>query len=152
MRALANNSGKLWDSFRFEGWQAAWAMLICVRTQTTPMDLPPNRPGLCYGSTYRKPTIPDAERWMRLTTRSRGGASRFRGVSRHSSRTPGLWRAQLTFRGQRTFIGTFSTEEEAALAWNRTVLNIVGPDAKPVLNDVEEPLTDDQTRTPADPL
>lgn len=81
-----------------------------------------------------------AERWLMLTGRPHSirGASRFRGVSRTSSlQCP--WRASLRFDGRIYEAGVYATEEEAALAWNRLALRIIGPLAEQRLNPVSDP-------------
>lgn len=88
-----------------------------------------------------------AERWLMLSSRrpATGKSSRFHGVARNgSSEKP--WRAMLRFDGRNYFGGAFRTEEEAALAWNRLALSIIGPIAEPRLNRVP-----DSTNPASDP-
>ena len=63
-----------------------------------------------------------------------GASSMFRGVS-YRSRT-GQWIAQLYWRGRRYFLGAYEDELEAAEAYNKHALQIIGPFA--VLNDLSE--------------
>jgi hypothetical protein len=46
------------------------------------------------------------------------------------------WRAALGYRGARHYLGTFSTEREAALAYNEAALRIIGDHA--VINEITE--------------
>ena len=62
-------------------------------------------------------------------------ASAYRGVSR--SNNPKLpWRAALGYRGGRYYLGNHATEREAALAYNKAALRIIGDHA--VINDITE--------------
>ena len=62
-------------------------------------------------------------------------ASVYRGVSR--STNPKLpWRAALGYRGGRYYLGNHATELEAALAYNRAALAIIGEHA--VINEITE--------------
>lgn len=64
-----------------------------------------------------------------------GAASTYRGVSRSTS--PNLpWRAALGYRGRRYYLGTYATEREAALAYNRAALRLIGDHA--VINEITE--------------
>jgi len=64
-----------------------------------------------------------------------GAASPYRGVSRSSN--PKLpWRAALGYRGRRYYLGTYATELEAAEAYNRAALRIIGEHA--VINEITE--------------
>lgn len=63
-----------------------------------------------------------------------GAASPYRGVSRSTSPTL-PWRAALGYRGRRYYLGTYATEREAALAYNRAALRIIGAHA--VINGIE---------------
>jgi hypothetical protein len=46
------------------------------------------------------------------------------------------WRAALGYRGARYYLGNHATEREAALAYNRAALRIIGDHA--VINEVGE--------------
>lgn len=57
-----------------------------------------------------------AERFENLRNmRSRGGTSKFKGVSFDAPR--GLWKAQIQIMGKNTFIGRYEKEEDAAAAY-----------------------------------
>lgn len=79
-----------------------------------------------------------AERWLMLTARPRTlkGASKYRGVQKSNSNPRLPWRASLRFDGRVFYGGSFETEEEAALCWNKLVLKIIGPEAKERLNQI----------------
>jgi hypothetical protein len=62
----------------------------------------------------------------------RSATSPYKGVTRSSSQT---WAAKITFAGKQRRIGTFATEEEAALAYNRAAIEHFGEFAR--LNRVE---------------
>lgn len=76
------------------------------------------------------------ERWLRLTGRPQSirGTSKYRGVSICKKDHPKPWQATLSFKGKKYRAGIFATEEEAALAWNKMALRIVGPTAIKRLN------------------
>lgn len=95
------------------------------------MTIPPNS----YWDTRNQPAI---ERWLRLTGRPhmRRGASPYRGVAKAYSSTGRVWRAALRFNGRTYNGGSFETQEEAALAWNRLVMHVVGPGCEPRLNEI----------------
>ena len=82
--------------------------------------------------------ISPEERWLRLTARPHSirGASKYRGVSIYNKNDEKPWQATLAFKGKRYRAGVFATEEEAALAWNKMALRIVGPLAAERLNVV----------------
>ena len=64
-----------------------------------------------------------------------GASSAYRGVSRSTNpRLP--WRASLGYRGARYYLGNYATEREAALAYNRAALSVIGDYA--VINEVPE--------------
>ena len=64
-----------------------------------------------------------------------GASSVYRGVSRSTNpRLP--WRAALGYRGARYYLGNYATEREAALAYNRAALSVIGDYA--VINEVAE--------------
>jgi hypothetical protein len=88
-----------------------------------------------YDDTRR---ISPEERWLRLTGRPQSirGASKYRGVSIYNKDHERPWQATLAYKGKRFRAGVFATEEEAALAWNKMALRIVGPLAKDRLNVV----------------
>lgn len=56
--------------------------------------------------------------------RHRGGVSQYRGVVWH--KTPGRWAAQITARREPHFLGFFSSEEEAARAYDRAARELHG--------------------------
>jgi hypothetical protein len=88
-----------------------------------------------YGDTRR---ISPEERWLRLTGRPQSirGASKYRGVSICDKTHEKPWQAMLAFKGKRYRAGVFATEEEAAIAWNKMALRIIGPLAIRRLNVV----------------
>lgn len=61
-----------------------------------------------------------------------GSSSRFRGVSFRQQTQ--RWIAQVYWRGRRYFLGSFEREEDAAEAYNRHAVRIIGPLA--VLNEL----------------
>lgn len=67
--------------------------------------------------------------------RPEGASSAYRGVSR-SGRPNMPWRAALGYRGRRYYLGIYATEREAALAYNRAALRIIGDHA--VINEVTD--------------
>ncbi len=76
------------------------------------------------------------ERWLRLTARPQSlkGLSKYRGVSLFKKNPEKKWQATLSYNGKKYRAGVFATEEEAALAWNKMALRIVGPAAIQRLN------------------
>ena len=68
-----------------------------------------------------------------------GASSMFRGVS-YRKRT-GQWIAQLYWRGRRYFLGAYEDELEAAEAYNKHALQIIGPFA--VVNDLTVAVAND---------
>lgn len=68
--------------------------------------------------------------------RSRGGTSRFKGVSR-DNRTVGLWCVYASFRGERFFLGRFESEEDAARCYNRFLRDKREATDDSVFNQVE---------------
>lgn len=66
--------------------------------------------------------------------RSTGGRSRYRGVV--PSGNAGTWRSQIKNSGKTVLLGTFSTEIEAAQAYNNAARELYGEFA--ILNDVSE--------------
>jgi len=81
-----------------------------------------------------------AERWLRLTGRPTmiRGKSKYRGVTYEAARKTKPWKASLTFNGMSYHGGCFDTQEEAALAWNKMALKIVGPVANERLNKIRD--------------
>lgn len=81
-----------------------------------------------------------AEVWLKLTARPQSlrGASRYRGVQRATSNPLLPWRAALRFDGRTFNGGTYATEEEAALAWNKLALRVIGPEAEARLNRIQD--------------
>lgn len=93
--------------------------------------------GLNYTNGYsdtRK--ISAEERWLRLTGRPQSirGTSRYRGVSLYAKDNWKRWQATLSYNGKRYRAGIFATEEEAAVAWNKMALRIIGSAAIKRLN------------------
>jgi len=50
----------------------------------------------------------------------------YKGVSRRSD---DKWICRVSYRGVRTYVGTYATELEAAAAYNEHALRIIGPNA-----------------------
>ncbi|MGA0021015.1 hypothetical protein [Vulcanococcus sp.] len=92
-------------------------------------------PANSYWDTRKQTQV---ERWLKLSGRPHmtRGTSPYRGVSSTWSSTGHIWRATLSFNGRRYQSGVYKTQEEAALAWNRMVLRVVGPGCEPRLNQV----------------
>jgi hypothetical protein len=59
--------------------------------------------------------------------------SQYRGVSKGNK---GLYRSMLTFKGKRYYLGQYETELEAARAYNKAALAIIGDYA--LLNELPE--------------
>lgn len=80
------------------------------------------------------------EVWLKLTARPHSvrGASPYRGVQKANSSSALPWRAMLRFDGRIYNGGSYATQEEAALAWNRLALHVIGPDATPRLNHIHD--------------
>jgi hypothetical protein len=74
--------------------------------------------------------------YLALSNRPRPAkfASRFKGVSKNGDCVS--WRVQVYKRGKKILVGVFSNEIEAALAYNKAALSIIGPHA--VLNVITE--------------
>lgn len=63
--------------------------------------------------------------------------SKYRGVQRNTDPAK-PYRVAFRFKCQHYVIGAFSDELEAARAYNRAALSIIGEAARPLLNDVPE--------------
>ena len=63
-------------------------------------------------------------------TKSKGKSSRFKGVSWTPGKTSKVWRAYIRHNYKLIHIGYFSTEEEAALAYNERAKMLFGEFAK----------------------
>lgn len=61
-------------------------------------------------------------------TGSRGGTSQFKGVAWYARY--GKWRVAFRWQGRNYFVGYFEDEIEAALAYNRAILPLVGEFAR----------------------
>jgi hypothetical protein len=78
--------------------------------------------------------IPDKDYYLALANRRqhRGTVSQYRGVTRGNDKNP--YRAQFSYQGKRYYLGNYTNELDAAKAYNRAALAVIGPHA--VLNDL----------------
>lgn len=79
-------------------------------------------------------TMTDEQCYLAMARRPKrkGAFSQYRGVVKSTSKLP--YRVQLTHQGRRFYIGVYETEIEAAKAYNKAALAVIGPHA--ILNDV----------------
>lgn len=86
---------------------------------------------------YLSNKMSEKEKYLSLANRPprQDSSSPYRGVSR-STRPKDKWRAGLTYKGRRYYLGIHDTEIEAAKAYNRAALAIIGDHA--VINEVPE--------------
>ena len=86
---------------------------------------------------YLTKKMSEKEKYLSLANRppKTNSSSPFRGVSR-STRPKDKWRAGLTYKGRRYYLGVHDTEIEAAKAYNRAALAIIGDHA--VINEIPE--------------
>ena len=86
---------------------------------------------------YFKSLMSEKDFYLSLANRPRkaGATSAFRGVSR-TTRPKDKWRAGLTYKGQRYYLGVYDTEVEAAAAYNRAALAVIGDHA--LINDLNK--------------
>lgn len=79
----------------------------------------------------------DREVYLSLANRPRkqNAASQYRGVSKTTNPNR-PFRAALKHKGQHHYLGTYKTEREAAEAYNKAALSIVGEYA--VINDLSD--------------
>jgi len=84
--------------------------------------------------------VDEKEHYIKLSSRPRNKPqfSKYKGVSKNNDpKKP--YRAALTFQGRRWYIGAFVDEIEAAKAWNKTALAVIGEHALiNTFDDVEE--------------
>jgi hypothetical protein len=78
---------------------------------------------------YIKRKLSEKEYYLSLANRPLrpDSFSKYRGVVKNSGKLP--YRAQLSYQGKRFYLGTFETELQAALAYNKAALAIIGPHA-----------------------
>jgi hypothetical protein len=88
---------------------------------------------------------PQEQRYLAYAQRPRraDASSRYRGVSLRQQ--TGLWVAQVYWRGRRYFLGSFHSEEEAAIAYNKHASILIGRMA--LLNEILPQNCDAKTST-----
>ena len=86
---------------------------------------------------YFRRLVSEKDLYLSLANRPRkaNATSVFRGVSR-TTRPEGKWRAGLTYKGRRYYLGVYNTEVEAAAAYNRAALAVIGDHA--LINDLSK--------------
>lgn len=89
---------------------------------------------LHHGEYARLNEVPTIDDWMERRAFKIKGRSKFRGVSLHKA--PNKWRASISFKGRRIYIGIYDSEVEAAKAYNKKALELLGD--KATLNCVLE--------------
>jgi AP2 domain len=89
-------------------------------------------------ATYYKKTMSDKEYYLSQALRPLrpNKTSQYRGVSRNSKSEKEPFRAMITHKGKRYYLGSFATELEAAKAYNKAALAIIGSYA--IINQLPE--------------
>ena len=83
---------------------------------------------------WREDLRPSTTSQNQQNTGSRGGSSHFKGVSWAARKKE--WRVAFRWNGKHYFVGSFTNEIEAALAYNAAILPLAGEFAR--LNEVQE--------------
>lgn len=100
----------------------------------------------CYqkvkGLDYRKSNIAIDNKSARYRKPQGNRLSRYKGVS--YSKNEGKWRSAIHVQGKSVFLGYFSSEEAAALSYNRAVHQYWNGEG--YLNDVQERLVNDELK------
>jgi hypothetical protein len=109
----------LWDRLKKWPVERAFTEPLRVYPPKPPrLERPPKRPRVVR---ERRPPDP---------RRKKGHTSRFRGVSRVRIRSLSKpWSVMFRHQGKMRFIGYFTTEEEAARAYDKAALELIGPTA-----------------------
>lgn len=79
---------------------------------------------------YYFKNVDEKELYVKLASRvnARKKFSKYKGVGKNDNpKKP--YRAAFSYQGKRIFVGVFETEIEAAKAWNRVALSVIGEHA-----------------------